>query len=156
IFALARIFNRPVGDFFMPPEPHFHGHRVMMNGIPGDPEVRVTAPALTREQAVDLAVRIVGPEPASAAERKRPNALTNQLVELVSRTVLQPAIQRALEKHLEHHPEALKELLTQGIPQSVVETPEAAGADLIPAQEDELFREIVGVVEKSKAAASKR
>jgi hypothetical protein len=109
ILALARIFDKQVGDFFIPPEPHFHGRRVIINGKPGDRKARVTSKPINRDETIDLAFRVLT-QPRTEAERLRleagSEAVIVRLLELQAK-----AMERAIRGHLNDHPQALAPLL---------------------------------------------
>src|SRR5262249_39729409 len=80
IFALARIFDRHVGDFFSPPESYFRGRPLLINNKPGDPRAVVTSKPVTANQAVDLSVTIIFPERTSRSERKHQESVSKEII----------------------------------------------------------------------------
>ena len=55
IVAFARAFEVPIADFFVPPESPSSSKPLKINGKPGHPRARVTAPPLTGPQLLRLA-----------------------------------------------------------------------------------------------------
>ncbi|MFZ0679161.1 helix-turn-helix domain-containing protein [Candidatus Binatus sp.] len=156
IFALARIFNCHVGDFFGAPEPYLHGKKVLINGKPGNPKARVTSKPLSRSQASELIVMILH-APSSQAERERQEAFTKEILQVVmppARVDFRRAYTDAIRSYLESHPEALKLLAAaQQLPSEAFEPLEVT---LTPAQEQKLGIQIVDASERSRGRKRKR
>jgi hypothetical protein len=125
----------------------------MVNGIPGLPKARVSAPAVTDVEATSLALHVVGPEPASEAEIRRLDIFTKQAMELVGQTVMQPAVERAVQKYLEDHPEAMHKWLIGRVPSDPLA---AMDTSLLPIEADKMTKRVVEMSEESKAAAKRK
>jgi transcriptional regulator with XRE-family HTH domain len=110
IFTLARIFNKPVGDFFLPPDPDFKGKQIMVNGKPGDPKARVTSKPLSRAEVTEFAVHVIGPEPKSEGERRAQEAGSKATLNFVIEKQTEAAA-RAMPAYLEAHPDAWQKLI---------------------------------------------
>lgn len=153
IFALARIFNKPVGDFFLPPDAYFRGRLVTINGIPGITKARVSSKPLSRNEATDLIIRVVAPLPTSRAERRFEQLIVNRIIDLAAQaaTPLPRAFEAAVRGNLEDRPEALKEVLKGEIPPEVLreEALRELEVNLLPQEEQELSRNIAQSVEKA-------
>jgi hypothetical protein len=156
IFALARIFERHVGDFFAPPESYFDRRRLLINNKPGDPRADVTSKPVTANQAVDLSVTSGTPERASKYERKRQASVSKEIIELLARETrpdFRRAVEGALRGYLEAHPEALREVLASGFPNEAFETAEV---NLTPPRKQRLFDKLAEVGEKPPGPKKKR
>lgn len=155
IFTLARIFNLPPGDFFVPPEAQFRGKAIVMNNKLGDPRAVVTAQPLTRGQVLDLVIRVVSPEPASEAARMREQEVTRQILEAVMKTTTEHytrAVASGVQSYLEAHPEALAEVVAHGVPKEIFKQAEV---NLTPLQQAKSADEIVGLMPKKTARRSR-
>jgi hypothetical protein len=154
ILSLARIFNKQVGDFFYPPEPHFRGKRVMVNGKPGDPKARVTSNPMSRDQIIGLAVRVVT-EPRTEAERLSLEAGSNAIIARLFE-LLEKAAERIGRSYLESHPEAVPKFFAgdPGVMNQIKEAVVTArlGIDTA-AQEKKLADEIVHPSNEASASA---
>jgi transcriptional regulator with XRE-family HTH domain len=60
IVAFARAFEVPIAEFFVPPESPSPGKPLTINGKPGNPRARVTAPPLTGPQLLRLVQAAAG------------------------------------------------------------------------------------------------
>jgi len=90
IVAFSRVFKVPVGCFFGPPEPHLKGKSVTVNGKPGNPNARVTSPALTRDHMLTLAQGL-------------PDQDTLKIIAEVAGEKLQRVMAETFERFLEHN-----------------------------------------------------
>jgi transcriptional regulator with XRE-family HTH domain len=157
IFALARIFNKPVGNFFVPPEPHFHGKPVVVNAKPGKPQSRVKSVPVSREEMLDLAF-VRAPEPRNEAERRMLDAGSNAILDLLMEKQAKAA-ERAIGSYLEAHPDALSKLLA-GDPKIASRLNEVAssaplGIETAP-QEQKLLGEIASASQQARTGARRR
>jgi hypothetical protein len=94
IVAFARAFEVAIPYFFGPPEPHFRGKFVAVNGKPGNPKARVTSPVLNREQMLTLA-------------QGRPDDSTMALITEVVGEKLHRALWGGFYQFLKEHPDEL-------------------------------------------------
>jgi hypothetical protein len=141
IIAFARVFGRTVGSFFSPPEPHYMGKRVIINGKPGNPRAHVTSAPLSREEMVPLAIGSI--EVARTEEdRRRQQEIMTALAELYWRPMVQK-IGPAVRAHLVENPEALKD------------TPGRFLADVFDRLTQQTAAEEQRVIEQARASAAK-
>ena len=139
----------------MPPEPHFRGKRVMVNGKPGDPEARVTAKPISRDAMIELAVHVLEP-PQTEAERRQRDAASIAMFQHVAEFQTTAAA-RGVRAYLEAHPEALPELF-RGDPAIAAQINQAALAGAMASgpqnaiEEDRLGDEIVSISQAARAS----
>lgn len=105
IVGLARIFELPVGYFFVPPEPHFHGKRVVVNGKSGNPRAHITSPPLSRDEMIKFSHPAPEP-PHSEAERRELDARADAVLKVVFET-MEKGFARAMGQYLETRPAEL-------------------------------------------------
>ena len=97
IVAFSRVFEVPVACFFGPPAPHLRGKSVAVNGKPGNPEARVTAPPLSRDNLLTLA-------------QGRPDQATLAVIAEVVGEKLQRVLFEAFYRFLKEHPDQFARL----------------------------------------------
>jgi hypothetical protein len=105
IVAFARAFQVPIPYFFGPPQPHFRGKTVVVNGKPGNPKACVTSPPLARQDMFVLAQGLPG------------EAVLKRIAEVVVERT-RTAIVDGTFKYLEKHPDELAKLFSGRIPAS--------------------------------------
>jgi transcriptional regulator with XRE-family HTH domain len=158
IFALARIFNTPVGDFFVPPDPRFNGKQIMVNGKPGDPKARVTSKPLSRAEVTEFAFHVIGPEPKSEAERRAQKAESKATLNLIIEKQTEAAA-RAMRAYLEAHPDAWQKLIAgdPNVAGQITEAGTTATLEIETAtQEQKLSEEIASASQQASAGAGAR
>jgi hypothetical protein len=157
IFTLARIFNKPVGDFFLPPDPDFKGKQIMVNGKPGDPKARVTSKPLSRAEVTEFAVHVIGPEPKSEGERRAQEAGSKATLNFVIEKQTEAAA-RAMRAYLEAHPDAWQKLIAgdRNVASQISEAGVTAELLKTQVQEKRLVEEAVSVGTRASAAARRK
>jgi hypothetical protein len=103
IVAFARAFELPLAYFFCPPQPHFRGKMVGVNGKSGNPKARITSPPLTRQQMLTLSEGL-------------PDAPTlTRMAALIAQTQSQ-ALSVGIFRFLKEYPEEVARVLEGKIP----------------------------------------
>jgi hypothetical protein len=103
IVAFCRAFEVPVPYFFGPPEPHFRGKPVMVNGKPGHPRARIDSPPLSRDDMLAVA-------------QGRPDQAILSVISQVAAKEMHDALAEGIYRYLIDHPEQLSQALSGNIP----------------------------------------
>ncbi len=101
IVAFARAFNVTIPYFFGPPEPHFRGKSVAVNGKPSNSKALVTSPDLTPQEMLKLA-------------QGRPDDSTTALITEVVGEKLHDALWGGVYQFLKQHPDDLGRVVANG------------------------------------------
>jgi hypothetical protein len=156
IVAFARVFEKPVGYFFAPPEPHFQTRLVTVNSKPGKPTAHVESRPLSRDEMVELVIPPV-PEPKTAAGRRALEAGSNAILSLLLEHQAKTA-EHAIRSYLEANPDALAKLLAgdPSIADRINELAAAFPRIETSGQEQTLASEIASASQRARAGARRR
>lgn len=142
ITAFGRAFSVPISFFLGPPEPHYRGKAVVVNGKPGDPKARVRSKPLQRSEMLALAVPFPQLPPPATKEERRENEASAERLAAVLVGVVGDRIARVLTDFLYTHPRVAR-ALKKGIPPEVFKR----AADMTAAEETQMIGRIHQAVE---------